>query len=72
MSEVKNTQTRDRLLTCGAIALLFVFLWWACGDMNRDLGLGLPRAWRALNGYELQILNLVAVYGILAISLNII
>jgi len=72
MSEVKNTQMRDRLLTCGAIALLFVFLWWACGDMNRDLGLGLPRAWRALNGYELQILNLVAVYGILAISLNII
>ncbi|MBQ4326525.1 MAG: branched-chain amino acid ABC transporter permease, partial [Mailhella sp.] len=40
--------------------------------MNRDLGLGLSRTWRALNGYELQILNLVAVYGILAISLNII
>ena len=72
MTAPKNTptQSRDRLLTAGAVALLFLFLWWADGSMARTLGLSfLPES---LNGYEVQILNLVAVYGILAISLNII
>ena len=72
MTAPKNnpTQTRDRILTIGAVALLFLFLWWADGSMARTLGLSfLPES---LNGYEVQILNLVAVYGILAISLNII
>ena len=61
---------RNRTFNAAAVALLFLFLWWADGSMALDLGLSfLPEP---LNGYEVQILNLVAVYGILAISLNII
>ncbi|WP_294557674.1 branched-chain amino acid ABC transporter permease [uncultured Mailhella sp.] len=61
---------RNRTFNVIAVALLFLFLWWADGSMAADLGISfLPEP---LNGYEVQILNLVAVYGILAISLNII
>lgn len=61
---------QNRTFNAAAVALLFLFLWWADGSMAKDLGLSFLPA--PLNGYEVQILNLVAVYGILAISLNII
>ena len=61
---------RDAALTALALAVLYLFLWWADGSMAGALSWSfLPSP---LNGYEIQILNLVAVYGILAISLNII
>lgn len=70
LSKDSSSAARNNTLTVLAIALLFLFLWWADGSMAEDTGLSfLPSP---LNGYEVQILNLVAVYGILAISLNII
>jgi len=66
----QSSRGRDYTLNAAVIALLFLFLWWADGSMAETLKLSfLPDP---LNGYEVQILNLVAVYGILAISLNII
>ena len=65
-----SSRARNNALTVLALALLFLFLWWADGSMAEDTGLSFLPA--PLNGYEVQILNLVAVYGILAISLNII
>lgn len=61
---------RDWALNCLLVAFLALFLWWADGSMQRALGW----AWLPpkLNGYEVQILNLVAVYGILSLSLNLI
>lgn len=65
-----STAGRDRLLTLALMAVLGLFLWWADGGMARATGwLWLPAR---LNGYEVQILNLIAVYGILALSLNLI
>ncbi len=69
-SAERNSRTSNFILTAASIALLYAFLWWADGSMAKTLNLAfLPSP---LNGYEVQILNLVAVYGILAISLNII
>ena len=61
---------RDWALNAAALGVLALFLWWADGGMQRMLGWDwLPDK---LNGYQIQILNLVAVYGILALSLNLI
>lgn len=61
---------RDLCLNVIVVSLLGLFLWWADGTMGKTLGLSwLPAS---LNGYHVQILNLVAVYGILALSLNLI
>lgn len=61
---------RDWLLNTVALGLFALFLWWADGSMGRTLGWDwLPGK---LNGYQIQILNLIAVYGILALSLNLI
>jgi len=61
---------RDLTLNVLLVAVLALFLWWADGSMQRATGWGwLPAK---LNGYEVQILNLVAVYGILSLSLNLI
>ncbi|MCR5335964.1 MAG: branched-chain amino acid ABC transporter permease, partial [Synergistes sp.] len=50
-------KTTKLLLDAGFIALLALFLWWAQNN---------------LDGYSLQVLNLIAVNTILAISLNLI
>lgn len=50
-------QRRDTFLTVGALFFLAAFLWWA--DRN-------------LNGYKVQVLNLIAINTILAVSLNLI
>ena len=61
---------RDWTLNAVVLALFALFLWWGDGSMARALGWDwLPAK---LNGYQVQILNLVAVYGILALSLNLI
>lgn len=52
-----NRQTRNLVLTGIAIALLALFIWWAQGN---------------LDGYKIQVTNLVAVNAILALSLNLI
>lgn len=61
---------RDWMLNTITLGLFALFLWWADGSMGRTLGWDwLPGK---LNGYQIQILNLIAVYGILALSLNLI
>ena len=70
MSTLLSSPKRDVTLTTIALVFLYLFLWWADGSMADTLSLSFLPA--PLNGYEVQILNLVAVYGILAISLNII
>lgn len=63
-------QRRDFVLNTIALGVLALFLWWADGGMHRFTGFTwLPEA---LNRYEIQIINLVAVYAILALSLNLI
>jgi branched-chain amino acid transport system permease protein len=52
-----NSRTRNTVLNCLALALLGAFIWWAEGN---------------LDGYKLQVLNLIAVNAILALSLNLI
>lgn len=52
-----KTSLRDTLLNLAVIVLLACFLYWAEG---------------ALDGYKIQILNLIAVNAILALSLNLI
>ncbi len=62
---------RDTILNCLLVALIFLFLAWAEGDLYKFLG---SPEWLTpnLNRYNAQILNLCAIYGILALSLNII
>jgi branched-chain amino acid transport system permease protein len=52
-----KTKTRNSILNILLIALLGAFLWW--GERNLD-------------GYQIQVLNLIAVNAILALSLNLI
>lgn len=52
-----NTRTRNLILNCLAIAGLGGFIYWAQGN---------------LDGYQIQVLNLIAVNAILALSLNLI
>jgi branched-chain amino acid transport system permease protein len=52
-----NPKTRNSLLNISLIALLGAFLWW--GESHLD-------------GYQIQVLNLIAVNAILALSLNLI
>ncbi|PIE54839.1 MAG: branched-chain amino acid ABC transporter permease [Dethiosulfovibrio peptidovorans] len=49
--------TRNRSLTLALLAVVAVFLWWAPTH---------------LDGYKIQILNLIAIYSILGLSLNLI
>ncbi len=67
----KNRFKRNFLLNLITLLCLFIFLFWAEGDMYRFLG---SPSWlpEAMNGYSIQILNLFAVYAILALSLNLI
>ncbi len=62
---------RDTILNIIVVALIFLFISWAEGDLAKFLGRPdwLPGS---LDRYTKQILNLCAVYGILALSLNII
>ncbi len=62
---------RDTILNCILIGLVFLFIFWAEGDMFKFLG---RPEWmpKSLDRYTIQILNLCAVYGILALSLNLI
>jgi len=50
-------KSRDLTLTTAAVGLLLVFLWWANGH---------------LDNYKIQVLNLIAINSILALSLNLI
>ena len=50
-------RTRNLLLNCLAVAGLGAFIWWAQDN---------------LDGYQIQVLNLIAVNAILALSLNLI
>ena len=52
-----NPKIRNSILNILLIALLGAFLWW--GERNLD-------------GYQIQVLNLIAVNAILALSLNLI
>ncbi|RMF92629.1 MAG: branched-chain amino acid ABC transporter permease, partial [Nitrospinota bacterium] len=52
-----NHQLRNRLLTLACIGGLFLFLWWA--ESNLD-------------AYKIRLLNLSAIYIILAVSYNLI
>jgi branched-chain amino acid transport system permease protein len=52
-----NTRTRNLILNCLLIAALGAFLFWAQDN---------------LDGYKIQVLNLIAVNAILALSLNLI
>lgn len=52
-----NNRTRNLILNCLAIAGLGGFIYWAQGN---------------LDGYQIQVLNLIAVNAILALSLNLI
>ena len=52
-----NSRTRNLILNGLAIAGLGAFIWW--GQDNLD-------------GYQIQVLNLIAVNAILALSLNLI
>lgn len=52
-----NTRTRNLILNCLALAGLGAFIYWAQGN---------------LDGYQIQVLNLIAVNAILALSLNLI
>ncbi|NLA90110.1 MAG: branched-chain amino acid ABC transporter permease, partial [Synergistaceae bacterium] len=52
-----NARTRNRALNGLMVALLALFIWWARGN---------------LDGYKIQVLNLIAVNAILALSLNLI
>ncbi|MBL3538733.1 branched-chain amino acid ABC transporter permease [Aminivibrio sp.] len=52
-----NTRTRNLILNGVAIAGIGAFIWWAQGN---------------LDGYKIQVLNLIAVNAILALSLNLI
>lgn len=52
-----NSRMRNLALNCLALALLGVFIRWADGN---------------LDGYKIQVLNLIAVNAILALSLNLI
>jgi branched-chain amino acid transport system permease protein len=49
--------TRDKIMTLGALAVFALVLWWADG---------------ALGNYAMRILNLSAIYIVLALSLNLI
>ncbi len=71
MPDKKKNSKRNLLLTIASLLILFLFLSWAQGDMY--LFLGSPE-WLApsMNRYSAQILNLFAVYAILALSLNLI
>ncbi len=62
---------RDTVLNTLIIGLIFLFIFWAEGDLFSFLG---EPAWLpdSLDRYTMQILNLCAVYGILALSLNVI
>ncbi len=62
---------RDLILNCILISLIFLFIFWAEGDLFKFLG---EPTWlpKSMNRYTAQILNLSAVYGILALSLNLI
>ena len=51
------TQRTKIILNLISLAVLAVFLWWAQGN---------------LDGYKIQVLNLIAVNAILAVSLNLI
>ena len=52
-----NTRTRNIILNCLAIAGFGAFIYWSQGN---------------LDGYQIQVLNLIAVNAILALSLNLI
>lgn len=52
-----GSKPRNQILTIIALVVLGVFLWWANGS---------------LDGYKIQILNLIAINAILAVSLNLI
>ena len=66
----KSSKQRNIILNISSLSLLFLFMWWADGSMTTATGwTWLPGK---LNGYIVQILNLVAVYGILALGLNLI
>lgn len=52
-----NTRMRNLILNCLALAGLGAFIYWAQGN---------------LDGYQIQVLNLIAVNAILALSLNLI
>lgn len=66
----KAKKRRNFYLNIALAAILGLFMWWGDGSMSKFLGVSwLPGS---LNGYHVQILNLVAVYAILALSLNLI
>ncbi|WP_281745363.1 branched-chain amino acid ABC transporter permease [Thermanaerovibrio acidaminovorans] len=52
-----DKKKRDLILNGACLALLGLFLWWADGH---------------LDGYKIQVLNLIAINAILAVSLNLI
>jgi branched-chain amino acid transport system permease protein len=56
-NDANAKKRRNLLLNVLAVALLGAFLWWAQGN---------------LDGYKVQILNLIAINAILALSLNLI
>ncbi len=58
------------VLTVLALICFGLFLWWADGGMQKTLSL--PFLPDGMNAYHKQILNLIAVYAILALSLNLI
>ncbi len=54
---MNNNRARNSLLSSLALFLVVAALWWAPGN---------------LDGYKIQILNLIAIYSILGLSLNLI
>ncbi len=70
-SRQKTSSKRNIVLNILTIACIYLFLFWAQGDMYVFLG---SPSWlpEAMNGYSVQILNLFVVYSILALSLNLI
>lgn len=58
------------ILTILALLIFGLFLWWADGGMQKTLAL--PFLPSGMNAYHKQIVNLIAVYAILALSLNLI
>jgi branched-chain amino acid transport system permease protein len=56
-TEIRNTATRDRILTCAAVAIFLSFLWYA------DTYFG---------EYSIRILNNIAIFTMLAVSYNLI